>query len=419
MKILNSIEIAKVWSGHPVGFDLLTQNQHQFIAFYDANRQMVIAGRQISSSSLEQKKFPSYVGWDSHNYITMAIDDANQIHLCGNMHGDPLTYFRTTEPFNIQSFAQINQMTGQNEERCTYPIFIRGAENELIFRYRDGSSGNGVDYYNLYDPTTGKWQPLIDCPLLHGKGLMNAYSHGPVLGKDKLFHLVWMWRDTPDCRSNHHISYARSPDMKKWETGQGQKIELPITIDEGRVVVDPVPVDEGMINMNQSLGFDHQGQPIVSYHKHDTEGKTQIYNARLEDQQWQVYQVTNWDYRWDFQGNGSISAKIRVGPVRPELNGSLRQSYSHIEMGSGVWQLNPNTLEPAKTIYQPKDSLPPEITEIRGNFCGLTVQTRRGRGQSLSRYDLLRWETLSRNRDRPRDISPPASQLTLYSLSTD
>ena len=61
MKILNSIEIAKVWSGHPVGFDLLAQNQHQFIAFYDANRQMVIAGRQISSSSLEQKKFPSYV----------------------------------------------------------------------------------------------------------------------------------------------------------------------------------------------------------------------------------------------------------------------------------------------------------------------------------------------------------------------
>ena len=207
--------------------------------------------------------------------------------------------------------------------------------------------------------------------------------------------------------------------MKTWETGQGQKIELPITIDEGRVVVDPVPVDGGMINMNQSLGFDHQGRPIVSYHKHDTEGKTQIYNARLEDQQWQVYQVTNWDYRWDFQGNGSISAKIRVGPVRPELNGSLRQSYSHIEMGSGVWQLNPNTLEPAKTIYQPTDSLPPEITEIRGNFCGLTVQTRRGRGQSLSRYDLLRWETLSRNRDRPRDVAPPASQLTLYSLSTD
>ncbi|MEC8894066.1 MAG: BNR repeat-containing protein [Candidatus Poribacteria bacterium] len=419
MKILNSIEIAKVWAGHPVGFDLLTYDQHQFIVFYGANRQMEIVAQRIDSISFEQATFPSYIGWDSHNYVTMAIDDAAQIHLCGNMHGDPLTYFRTTQPLNIQSFAQIDHMTGQNEGRCTYPVFMRGSENELIFRYRDGSSGNGVDYYNVYDPTTEKWKPLIGRPLLDGKGLMNAYSHGPIMGRDKLFHLVWMWRDTPDCRTNHHISYARSQDLRKWETGQGEEIELPITIDEKRVVVDPIPVDGGMINMNQSLGFDHQNRPIVSYHKHDAEGKTQIYNARLEGHQWQIYQVTNWDYRWDFKGNGSISAKIRVGAVHLELDGSLVQSYSHVEMGSGGWQLNPDTLEPVETFCRQADSLPLEITEVRGDFPGLTVQTRRDRGQNLSEHYLLRWETLSRNRDRPRDAVPPASQLTLYALSKD
>ena len=419
MKILNSIEIAKVWAGHPVGFDLLTYDQHQFIVFYGANRQMEIVARRIDSISFEQATFPSYIGWDSHNYVTMAIDDADQIHLCGNMHGDPLTYFRTTQPLNIQSFAQVDHMTGQNEGRCTYPVFMRGSENELIFRYRDGSSGNGVDYYNVYDPTTEKWKPLIGQPLLDGKGLMNAYSHGPIMGRDKLFHLVWMWRDTPDCRTNHHISYARSQDLRKWETGQGEEIELPITIDEKRVVVDPVPVDGGMINMNQSLGFDHQNRPIVSYHKHDAEGKTQIYNARLEGHQWQIYQVTNWDYHWDFKGKGSISTKIRVGAVHLELDGSLVQSYSHVEMGSGGWQLNPDTLEPVETFCQQADSLPLEITEVRGDFPGLTVQTRRDRGQNLSEHYLLRWETLSRNRDRPRDAVPPASQLTLYTLSKD
>ena len=419
MKILNSIEIAKVWAGHPVGFDLLTYDQHQFIVFYGANRQMEIVARRIDSISFEQATFPSYIGWDSHNYVTMAIDDADQIHLCGNMHGDPLTYFRTTQPLNIQSFAQVDHMTGQNEGRCTYPVFMRGSENELIFRYRDGSSGNGVDYYNVYDPTTEKWKPLIGQPLLGGKGLMNAYSHGPIMGRDKLFHLVWMWRDTPDCRTNHHISYARSQDLRKWKTGPGEEIELPITIDEKRVVVDPVPVDGGMINMNQSLGFDHQNRPIVSYHKHDAEGKTQIYNARLEGHQWQIYQVTNWDYRWDFKGNGSISAKIRVGAVHLELDGSLVQSYSHVEMGSGGWRLNPDTLEPVETFCQQADSLPLEITEVRGDFPGLTVQTRRDRGQNLSEHYLLRWETLSRNRDRPRDAVPPASQLTLYTLSKD
>ena len=162
MKILNSIEIAKVWAGHPVGFDLLTYDQHQFIVFYGANRQMEIVAQRIDSISFEQATFPSYIGWDSHNYVTMAIDDAAQIHLCGNMHGDPLTYFRTTQPLNIQSFAQIDHMTGQNEGRCTYPVFMRGSENELIFRYRDGSSGNGVDYYNVYDPTTEKQKNNIN-----------------------------------------------------------------------------------------------------------------------------------------------------------------------------------------------------------------------------------------------------------------
>ena len=239
MKILNSIEIAKVWAGHPVGFDLLTYDQHQFIVFYGANRQMEIVARRIDSISFEQATFPSYIGWDSHNYVTMAIDDADQIHLCGNMHGDPLTYFRTTEPLNIQSFAQVDRMTGQNEGRCTYPVFMRGAENAFVFRYRDGSSGNGVDYYNVYDPTTEKWKPLIGRPLLDGKGLMNAYSHGPIMGRDKLFHLVWMWRDTPDCRTNHHISYAHSRDLRKWETGQGEEIDLPVTIDENVLLLIP------------------------------------------------------------------------------------------------------------------------------------------------------------------------------------
>jgi hypothetical protein len=35
------------------------------------------------------------IAWDSHNSVTMAIDKDDQIHLCGNMHVEPLIYFRT------------------------------------------------------------------------------------------------------------------------------------------------------------------------------------------------------------------------------------------------------------------------------------------------------------------------------------
>ena len=38
IKILGSLFISKVWAGHPVGFDLLTYGDVQFVAFYDADR---------------------------------------------------------------------------------------------------------------------------------------------------------------------------------------------------------------------------------------------------------------------------------------------------------------------------------------------------------------------------------------------
>ena len=43
------IEIDSVWSGHSVGFALLTHGQRQFIAYYNANRNMVVGQRKIKS----------------------------------------------------------------------------------------------------------------------------------------------------------------------------------------------------------------------------------------------------------------------------------------------------------------------------------------------------------------------------------
>ena len=47
MKILSKILISPVWSGHPVGFDLLTHKGHQFVGFYDANRKMTLGQRKL------------------------------------------------------------------------------------------------------------------------------------------------------------------------------------------------------------------------------------------------------------------------------------------------------------------------------------------------------------------------------------
>ena len=57
-----------------------------------------------------------------------------------------------------------------------------------------------------------------------------------------------------------------------------------------------------------------------------------------------VYQLSRWTYRWDFGGSGSIRAEIQLGGVKVESDGGLSQRYWHVEAGSGVWKLDPDTL---------------------------------------------------------------------------
>ena len=77
-------DIAPVWSGHPVGFALLTRGKQQLVAFYDADRRMTIGARALDESPWELVRLPAVLGWDSHNYVTLAVDRAGQIHVSGN-----------------------------------------------------------------------------------------------------------------------------------------------------------------------------------------------------------------------------------------------------------------------------------------------------------------------------------------------
>jgi len=430
MNVINTLFLATVWSGHPVGFDLLTHGAYQFVAFYDAQRRMTVGQRTLGSAQwtfvrpegrlLERRKRPStVVDWDSHNYLTLAVDSDEHLHLAGNMHVDPLVYFRTTKPLDVTTLTRIDRMVGENEDRCTYPVFMAGPKGELLFRYRDGSSGNGVDFYNRYNPATQTWTRLLDKPLLDGQGKRNAYSRVPVLGPDGRYHLIWMWRDTPDCATNHDISYARSPDLVHWENCRGEPLTLPITL-ASDTIVDPVPSDGGMINMTQSLGFDAKNRPLVSYHKFDADGSTQAYSARLEDGEWRLYQTSDWNYRWNFSGGGSVGAEIRLGGVRVEADGGLSQTYRPIKHGSGIWKLDEASLKPIGTYPPPPALLPGELRKPTSGFPGMSVrlQTGRGEGNAFGVKYVLRWETLGPNRDRPRKDIPPPSELKLYEVRT-
>ncbi len=418
-KLLAAFEIAEVPSGFPVGFCLLTHAKRQYVAYYDARRRMTVAARGLDSDRWQYHVLPSEVFWDSHNYVTLAVDDDNYLHLSGNMHGVPLVYFRTSRPGEITTFERIPAMTGRDEKRCTYPQFMRGSDQRLIFHYRDGGSGGGNEIYNVYDLPTRTWKRLMDQPLTDGGGSMNAYLSGPLPGPDGRFHLCWVWRDTPDCRTNHDPSYARSRDLIHWETIDGRPIELPITIDTAGTLIEPIPINAGIINGALRIGFDSRHRVLASYHKHDASGNTQAIVARFEHGCWVSRQISEWEHRWDFNGGGSIEFGIRLGALQAYGQGKLALPYAHFRHGEGLLVIDEQTLVPLGTAEAPR-RIPAGLEIPESDFPGMTVQWAEDLGAAPdpgSRY-VLRWETLPHHRDAPREGAlPAASHLKLYRIS--
>ena len=150
---------------------------------------------------------------------------------------------------------------------------------------------------------------------------------------------------------------------------------------------------------------------MLAYHKFDANGKSQLYNARLENGKWKIYQTSDWNYRWWFEGGGSINNDIRISPVTVQ-NGKLHQSFTHKEEGSKVFVLDEATLKPTGTI--PPKQWPAEIKTVRSGFPEMQVRTQNGRGGGGY---MLRWEVLPKFRDAPRPKPwPEPVMLEIYKL---
>ncbi len=422
-KLIKSILIDSVWSGHPVRFDLLTHDNRQYIAYYNADRVITAGQRDLNTDQFELHTLPvkrrssksgtsTVVGWDSHNSLHLATDKDGYIHMSGNMHVNGLTYFRSTVPADISTIVQVHSMTGSQEDRCTYPRFVTTTEGDLVFHYRDGGSGNGNEIYNIYDCTSQSWSRLLDVPLTDGQGLMNAYASGPRLGPTGWYHLYWVWRDTPDCSTNHDLSYMKSKDLKHWQDVHGQPVTLPATIEKKSLIVDPIPAKGGIINLAARLCFDQELNPIFVYHKYDAAGNLQLFIAHYTQRRWKIKQLTQWDYRWEFSGNGSINREFILQDFSRRDDGHYQVEYWHIKFGDGTLLLSEDLVPIGRVIKSPE----PEIMQKPvGKFPGLQVQTASDRGSVRDGFHhTLKWETLDRNRDKPRSKPwPPSSALYL------
>ncbi len=422
------ILIDHVWAGHPVGFELLVERGHQFIAYFDAERRLTVTGRKLGDDNWvrvqpegvpvpRRERLSNVTGWDSHNRLAMALDRDGCLHLSGNMHADPLVYYRMRQAFDLTTLERLDRMTGSGEQRVTYPHFFTSTAGDLHFRYRDGGSGNGSDFYNTYDPDTRTWRRLFDGPLLEGEGERSAYGTGPQRGPDGRYHMVWMWRDTPDAMSNHTLSYARSADLVQWETSMGRPVPRPITMSHAEVV-DPAGPGGGLVNMTYALGWDAEQRPVVAYHRYGEDGQSQIFVARADGAGgWQSRQVSDWGFRWEFPGGGSQVREVSVGRPTPDADGNLLVEFSARQAGSGRWKLDGSTLAVLDQLPAVRRDTSEVSPRPRGDFPGLQVRTQSAVADG-SRW-MLRWETLGVNRDLANRDVPPPSELRLHEFPAE
>ncbi len=434
-RVAEALDVGRTFAATQTAPTLLTHDTIQYVAYYDERQQVTLAQRHLGDTEWHHRKLPLNANWNNHVGIKgLVVDREGLLHLSGNMHARPLVYWRTTVPYNCPTLAErgirhidtlepVNRMVGTEENRVTYERFDHLPDGRLMFQYRFGGSGRGVEIFNVWIPGERRWERLRDVPLFDGRGRMNAYGTSARKGADGKFHLLYMWRNTPDARTNHSLSYAWSRDLLTWMNAAGEVVELPITLDTPGLVVDPVEPTKGLINMGFSLGFDAELRPIASYHKYDEAGRSQIFNARWETDRWQIHQTSDWDWRWEFGGGGAIPSHVAAGSVRPTDDGFLSQPFRNAHHGSGVWKLDPQTLKPVGMLPARETAYPRELQQLTMDFThedGSRIEVRwvgdRGGGTDEGRF-ALRWESLPVNRDQPRrGALPGPSMLTLYRL---
>jgi hypothetical protein len=407
--------IDRVWSGHSVPFALIATKTDFVIGYYDANRQLTVARQRKTGGGWIYHKLDTWNDWDSHNNIALAEDVAGRLHVAANMHSSPLTIFVSDLSGDVRTLKRVPELVDVKQERSvTYPIFIRDRTGRLILKYRNGVSGNGDEIYDVLNADTGKWARLTTAPLVDGEGERSAYFMGPLSGPEGWFHIVWVWRETPMAETNHDLSYAKSPDLVHWFKADGTPLKLPIKLKDAEIV-DPVPVNGGMINNNTLLGFDEQGRVMITYHKFDRSGDTQIFLARYRGvkEGWERVQISHWKgYRWEFSGSGSLKSELFVGGVRSIGGGLLKVPVTRL--GQSVdFIIRSSDLSLVET--RPVSSLVADLKSVVKTPEGMQLNVISVSGAAGLTYALA-WSTRPPQRDKPASDIPDPSTLLFITM---
>lgn len=313
------INIGRGWANNSINAvifrsnSLVTFKDYQVAAFYDGTGNVILAKRKSGSEkwSIRKTKFKGDVT-DAHKCISIMIDGDGYLHMSWNQHNNALHYCRSKNPDGLELSEKI-PMTGINEQNVTYPQFFKFPDGNLIFLYRDGSSGNGNLVINYYETENKTWKNLHR-NLIDGEEERNSYWQTTIDNRGTI-HISWVWRETPDVATNHDICYAKSTDGgKSWIKSNGENYILPITAESAEYIAR-ISQNHELINQT-SMCTDNEGNPyIAGYWTPEGSNTPQYHLVYYEETKWKIKQISERTTSFSLSGEGTK----RIPLSRPQI----------------------------------------------------------------------------------------------------
>lgn len=329
------------------GSSIASDRMMRVAAYYDEDSHVTLALQKRGSRKWDVVR-TSLTGrtQDAHDVISIALDGDGYIHLCWDQHGSPMRYCRSLEPYRAV-FPEPSGMLGMAEENVTYPEFHRLSGGDLLFFYRDGSSGNGNLVLNRYSVAEGRWSRVQDV-LIDGQGERNAYPQMYVDARDGI-HLSWVWRESWLVETNHDMCYAFSPDGgRTWRRTDGSRYEMPVTAANAEYAWR-IPQGSELINQT-SMTADAQGRPCIATYWRDADSDVPQYRIIWYDgAAWNSRQVGERTLPFSLSGGGTKAIPISRPAVAIAKHGPV-MLFRDSERGSVVSAFVAKSLEGPWTV---------------------------------------------------------------------
>ncbi len=332
------LDLGEAWSGNTINtvifrhHGIMTVGDNQYTAFYVDDHTLRLVRRNLTNDYLQIHDIAGeYNLKDAHNSISLGMDRDGHLHISYDHHATQLKYRRSLKPHDVREWTKELPMTGQNEDRVTYPTFILPRQGfPLTLLYRHGTHDNGTAYIKTYDEALEKWQDHPK-PILSGADqkpwTANAYWNNPVVGDDGSLHLSFVWRTHSLGReqrvNNINVGYAKSYDNGlSWWTSNYRPCKLPITPVNAETIW---PVSPGSNLMNQcSMALDSNQRPhIVFYSNNPSTGIPAYQHLWNDGSEWRHQYLIDASEPFDLRGGGTLQIPISRPIVLVDTNDTV------------------------------------------------------------------------------------------------